>query len=242
MDRAGSLLFDTEPGKVTVPGYRNGDIDPAPAKRTDQSRYRLSETPCPGDRRALGSGYEHPHTTSPSGRLLPSVNSIGERLSWGIMVDRAEMSDAVVYQRSEYPSRGTWLLWLAAMLLVTFSVVVDFDRSADTAAELSAWFTLLVLWLVGMKLTVTVTFTELRLAFLPGWPRKRINRSDIRSVTPVRDWSSDARAVRSNSLMWVRSARDGVLIVLVTGKRLMVRADDPDALAAALSVSSDVGR
>ena len=150
------------------------------------------------------------------------------------------MSDAVTYQRSQYLSRRAWLLWLGAVLLSTFGVVVGFDRSADTAANLSAWFTLLVLWLVGMKLTVTVTFTELRLAFLPGWPRKRIDRSDIRSVTPVRDWSSDARAVRSNSLMWVRGARHGVLIVLVTGKRLMVRADDPDALAAALSVSSDV--
>ena len=103
-----------------------------------------------------------------------------------------------------------------------------------------AWSALLVVWLLLFKLTVTLTFTELRLAFLLGWPRKRINRSDIRSATPVRDWSSDARAVRSDSLMWVRGRRHGVLLVLVGGKSLMVCADDPDALAAVLSVSSDV--
>ncbi len=93
----------------------------------------------------------------------------------------------------------------------------------------------IAMWFLVLKLTVTVTFTELRLAFLLGWPRKRINRSDIRSVMPVRDWTRDARAVRSDSFMWISGRRQGVLIVLVGGKSLLVGADDADALVAVLN-------
>ena len=152
------------------------------------------------------------------------------------------MSDAVIYQRSQYPFRNVWLLWLAAGLLILAinTVAYAVGRRGMTAEDMvfsSVFLSVpLALWLLHLKVTVTVTFTELRLAFLLGWPRKRINRSDIRSVTPVHDWTRDARAVRrSNYYMWLHN-RQGILIVLVGGKSVMVCTDDSDTLVSVLNV------
>ena len=105
------------------------------------------------------------------------------------------------------------------------------EVAPEVLIPLSAWA---VVRLAMAKLTVTVTFAELRLAFLFGWPRKRIRRSGIRSTTPVRDPLSDARAVRSSTI-WNPRCRQGVLLVLVGGKSLTVGADEPDALISALN-------
>lgn len=146
------------------------------------------------------------------------------------------MSDAVIYERSQYPSRREWLFSLAVLLLVpAIDIVLDGGRWEITALDLIFETVLLVVRLLLVKLTVTLFFTELRLAYSLGWPRKRIKRSDIRSVTPVRDWSRDARAVRSNYLLWIQG-RQGVLLGLADGKSLFVGADDPDALVAALNL------
>ena len=113
--------------------------------------------------------------------------------------------------------------------------VFDVGPWETTAVELIFWSVFLVVWLLLLKVTVTVTSTELRLAFTLGWPRKRINRSDIRSLTPVRDWTRDARAVRSNYYFMRAHGRQGVLLLLAGGKSLMVGAEDPDSLVAALN-------
>ena len=150
------------------------------------------------------------------------------------------MSDAVIYQRWHYPSRGAWLLWLAAMLFpAIYPVVFDGWRWEIMDDALIVWSVLSVLWWPLLKLRVTVTLTEVRLAFTLGWPRKRINRSDIRSVTPVRDWTRDAHAVRSNYYYMQDRGRQGVLLVLKGGKSLMVSADDPDFLVATLKRAGD---
>ena len=145
------------------------------------------------------------------------------------------MSDPVVYQRSQFFSREQWILSLAPVLVIPAIAMVFGESFEEVAPEvsipLSAWA---VAWLAMAKLTVTVTFAEFRLAFLFGWPRKRIRRSDIRSTTPVRDPQSDARAVRSSTI-WNPRRRQGVLLVLVGGKSLTVGADDPDALISALN-------
>lgn len=122
------------------------------------------------------------------------------------------------------------------MLLPAFGRgVFDGGPWETTAVELIFWSVFLVVWLLLLKVTVTVTSTELRLVFTLGWPRKRINRSDIRSLTPVRDWTRDARAVRSNYYFMRTHGRRGVLLLLAGGKSLMVGAEDPDALVAALN-------
>ena len=155
----------------------------------------------------------------------------------------AEMSDTFVYRQSQYVSRLEAMLITAFVLLVWVGLIVGTVWRGLAGFE---WVVhvLLLLWGVGfavvmlgrIRLTVTVTNTDVHLVFLFGWPRKRIARSLIQSVMPLR--MSNWGAVNSSrlDLNWYLRGEDAVRIVLVRGKDLLVSTHEPDALIAALNV------
>ena len=99
-------------------------------------------------------------------------------------------------------------------------------------------FPALTLIYVGfLRLTVIVDCDEVRLAYTFGWPRRRIDRARIRSAVPQRIpwWYGWGIRRTPKGWMWNAWGRDAVLVSLAD-RGFLVGTDDPDGLAAALTL------
>ncbi len=92
---------------------------------------------------------------------------------------------------------------------------------------------------VFSRMDTVVTHEYIRVSFLPGWPRRTIALSRIRSARRVRTswlWGWGIRLTHRGWL-WNASGVQGVEIALEGGGRLRVGSDDVDGLLAALEAA-----
>ena len=145
------------------------------------------------------------------------------------------MDRTVLYRHSQAGPPAMWILvccwWIPVALLTG---VNDLGR----APYLLGLFPALTLIYVGfLRLTVIVDCDEVLLAYTFGWPRRRIDRARIRSAVPQRIplWCGWGIRRTPKGWMWSVWGRDAVRVTL-TEREFLIGTNDPDGLAAALTL------
>lgn len=144
--------------------------------------------------------------------------------------------DVPVYDRMQRGKLG----WLAFVFFVVEIVVITIARDDLGAIGILAVVlavTLIVLIIViASVMRVTVTADAIVVAFGRGWPKKRIDRSDVLAHRPVRNSWILGWGIRwfPGGTMWNVWGLDAVELELRSGRRFRIGTDDPDALVAAL--------
>lgn len=144
-------------------------------------------------------------------------------------------------QLYEQVQRGK-LLWLAFVFVVfeavILAVVGDELMGIALVATLAGVGLIVITIIVASTLTVTVTTDEVVLRFGWGWPRKRIQRTDILAHHPVRNSWILGWGIRwfPGGTMWNVWGLDAVELELNTGRRFRIGTDDVDGLTAVLAL------
>ena len=88
-----------------------------------------------------------------------------------------------------------------------------------------------------MSATTVVTFEHFEFRFAYGWPRTRLQRSEILShkITYISGWVGTGIRGVSGGWLWRVWGRSCVEIRKANGKRLVIGTDDPEGLSRALS-------
>ena len=140
-----------------------------------------------------------------------------------------------LYQRTQYTNTVLMALllfgWLPIVLLFGVRGAGGSLRFLVLPAALMAVF------FFGFRsLMVTVTATEVELAYTAGWPTKTIERASIVSAEPFRIpwWYGVGIRRTPKGWMWSVWGFDTVLLTLANGKGFMIGTDDPEGLASAL--------
>lgn len=140
-----------------------------------------------------------------------------------------------LYQRTQYANATLMVLllfgWLPIVLLFGVRGAGGSLRFLVLPAALMAVF------FFGFRsLMVTVTTTEVELAYTAGWPTKTIERASIVSAEPLRIpwWYGVGIRRTPNGWMWSVWGFDTVLLNLSDGRHFLIGTDDPEGLAAAL--------
>lgn len=140
-----------------------------------------------------------------------------------------------LYQRTQYAKATLMVLllfgWLPIVLLFGVRGAGGSLRFLVLPAALMAVF------FFGFRsLMVTVTTTEVELAYTAGWPTKTIERASIVSAEPLRIpwWYGVGIRRTPNGWMWSVWGFDTVLLNLSDGRHFLIGTDDPEGLSAAL--------
>ncbi len=88
-----------------------------------------------------------------------------------------------------------------------------------------------------MSATTVVTFEHFEFRFAYGWPRTRLQRSEILShkITYISGWVGTGIRGVSGGWLWRVWGRSCVEIRKANGKRLVIGTDDPEGLSRVLS-------
>lgn len=146
-------------------------------------------------------------------------------------------SQMIVYQRIQ-SARTTVLAKLYLILLLALVVgFLDPDTALPSLALMASVFVTAVLFLGFRSLMVTVTPSEVELAYSLGWPSKRIERSRITSVEPLQIpwWNGGGMHLISRGWIWNIWGIETVQLTFSDGSRLLIGTDDPEGLTSALS-------
>ena len=146
-------------------------------------------------------------------------------------------SQMIVYQRIQF-ARTTVLAKLYLILLLALVVgFLDPDTALPSLALMASVFVTAVLFLGFRSLMVTVTPSEVELAYSLGWPSKRIERSRITSVEPLQIpwWNGGGMHLISRGWIWNIWGIETVQLTFSDGSRLLIGTDDPEGLTSALS-------
>ncbi len=143
--------------------------------------------------------------------------------------------------KPHYEHRQYGKLWpLGVLYLIVIVVVVstfgDEMGASGVVSMLLGGAVVALALAVFSRLTVTVDTDEVQVAFGLGWPRKRIERSDVISHEPVRNsW------IYGWGIRWIKGGRlwnvwglDAVEIVRANGKKFRIGTDEPKKLDTAL--------
>ncbi|MDE0171209.1 MAG: hypothetical protein OXS29_17150 [bacterium] len=140
-----------------------------------------------------------------------------------------------LYQRTQYTNTTLMALllfgWLPIVLLFGLRGAGGSLRFLALPAALMAVF------FFGFRsLMVTVTTTEVQLAYTSGWPTKTIERASIVSAEPFRLpwWYGVGIRLTPKGWMWSVWGYDTVLLNLSDGSGFLIGTDDPEGLTAAL--------
>ena len=147
------------------------------------------------------------------------------------------MEGDVLYRRSQPAPPGWMALILYGPLAVIAAVGYAFrslEELLPALAPLAAVMT--VVFLGARRLTVSVTPSDLTVEYSLGWPRRRISRSEIVSAEPFRVpwWYGVGIRLTPKGWLWSVWGYRTVMLTRSNGRRFLVGADDPEALAAAL--------
>lgn len=145
------------------------------------------------------------------------------------------MDRAVLYRHSQASPPLVWILaccwWIPVALLLAAN---DLGRAPYV---LGMFPVVALIYVSFLRLTVTVDCDEALLAYTFGWPRRRIDRGRIISAVPYRIPWWYGWGIRRTPKGWIWNVwgRDAVLVTL-TGGGFLIGTDDPDGLAAALTL------
>lgn len=147
------------------------------------------------------------------------------------------MEGGFLYRRSQPAPPGWMALLLYGPLAVIAAVGFAFRSPGEmlpALAPLAAVMT--VVFLGARRLTVSVTPSDLTVEYSLGWPRRRVSRSEIVSAEPFRApwWYGVGIRLTPKGWLWSVWGYRTVMLTLSNGRRFLVGADDPEALAAAL--------
>lgn len=143
----------------------------------------------------------------------------------------------IVYQRTQ-SARTAVLAKLYLILLLALVVgFLDPDTALPSLALTTSILVTAVLFLGFRSLMVTVTPSELELAYSLGWPSKRLERSRIVSVEPLEVpwWDDGGIGLISKGWMWNIWGIETVQLTFSDGRRLLIGTDDPEGLTSALN-------
>ena len=186
----------------------------------------------------VGKGLEDPRW---AGRLMRNshVGAISVLVA-GVPSDERSTESRfrmIVYQRTQC-ARTLVLAKLYAVLLVALVVgFLDPDTALPALALTTSILVTAMLFLGFRSLMVTVTPSELELAYSLGWPTKRLERSRIVSVEPlgIRWWDGGGMGLISKGWMWNIWGVETVRLTFSDGQCLLIGTDDPEGLTSALS-------
>jgi hypothetical protein len=96
---------------------------------------------------------------------------------------------------------------------------------------------LVVVGLVGARLTVTVDDGSIRASFGWGWPRRRIAVSDVVDADIVHNSWWYGWGIRKVPRGWMfnNAGRDAIELTLVSGRVFRIGTDQPDELLGAIA-------
>lgn len=137
---------------------------------------------------------------------------------------------------------GTLLLTVMGILFAVVSTAATLSLMLSGAAFFGAWVSWLavvVLLTAGVmlaSLTVTVTPTELRVAFGAGLVHRTIPLAIVRGAEPVRNswWWGWGIRWTPYGWLWCVAGLDAVQITYASGKQFRVGTNQPKELSAAL--------
>ena len=146
-------------------------------------------------------------------------------------------SQMILYQRTQ-SARPAVLARLYLILLLALVVgFLDPDTALPSLALTASILVAAVLFLGLRSLMVTVTPSEVELAYSLGWPSKRIERSRILSVEPLEVpwWHGGGIHLISRGWLWNVWGIETVQLTFSDGSRLLIGTDDPEGLTSVLS-------
>ncbi|MCY4369825.1 MAG: hypothetical protein OXF41_10535 [bacterium] len=146
-------------------------------------------------------------------------------------------SQMILYQWTQ-SARPAVLARLYLILLLALIVgFLDPDTALPSLALMTSVFVTAVLFLGFRSLMVTVTPSDVELAYSLGWPSKRIERSRIVSVEPLEVpwWDGGGVHLISRGWIWNVWGIETVQLTFSDGSRLLIGTDDPEGLTSALS-------
>ncbi len=126
--------------------------------------------------------------------------------------------------------------WLPLVIITMWVWADEGALSASLPWLILAALSVSVFFLGFRTLRVSVTPTEVELAYALGWPRKRIPRADIESAESFRIpwWYGAGVRGTPKGVMWSVWGFDTVLLTLAGGRGFLIGTDDPDGLVTAL--------
>ena len=152
------------------------------------------------------------------------------------------MEETLIYRRRQYTRLAAavpmYYGWMLVVVVVLLGVGIEPEELVEIGRFLLIPLAIVtVLFLAFRSLMVSVTPTHVEVAYFFGWPRRRIERTDIVSVEPFRIpwWYGIGIRATPKGWMWSVWGRSTVLLTLANGKRFLIGTDDPDGLAAALA-------
>lgn len=140
----------------------------------------------------------------------------------------------MVYQRRQYASVVVMSFlcygWLVVVVAVLLGMGVETKDLVDVVPSLLIPVVFMsVAFLAFRSLMVLVTASQVELACSFGWPRKRIERSEIVSAVPLRIpwWYGVGIRATPKGWMWNVSGINTVLLTLANGKGLLTARTTP---------------
>ncbi len=139
------------------------------------------------------------------------------------------------YRHTQKGQLILWALWTAAAI----QLVIAFAVNQLVVWQIIGAVTVLLLligWLFS-SLTVSVSESELKWHFGPGFWRKSIARADIKSAEPVKTKWWYGWGIRYTPRGWLYnvSGFDAVAVTEHSGRTTLIGTDKPDALVAVLT-------
>ena len=134
------------------------------------------------------------------------------------------------------------LLGLVITVVATLGVIVAVAADSETGAIVlltAGWIPLIGLIVLAFsRLRVVVDSTDVRIAFLFGWPRKAIPLADVVSAEPVRNkwWYGWGIRRTPQGWMWNVHGLDAVELSLANGKTFRIGTDEPQDLVGAITI------
>lgn len=125
-------------------------------------------------------------------------------------------------------------LYYGSLLVV---VIAGFRSLVSAMPLLVGLLAVVSVFYFGFRiLMVTVTSSQVELAYSTGWPRKQIERSSIVSATPLRIpwWYGLGISRTPKGWMWSIWGLEAVEVTFSDGRCFLIGTDDPEGLADAL--------
>lgn len=147
------------------------------------------------------------------------------------------MSD-VIYQHTQRSS----IIFPMMLVLTALFTVIAYQITGPTELRLIFFgiaALIAVISVVMSRLTVTVDQTHLSWVFAFSFWRKSVPLKDIATVEVIKTNWLDGWGIRLTHRGWLYNVEgfDAVKVELVSGKRVLVGTDQPDALVAALKTT-----
>ena len=145
----------------------------------------------------------------------------------------------IVYQRTQYTRSAVLATFFGILLLVLVVGFLDPATALPLPGLVATFVVVSVVFLGYRSLMVTVTPSEVRLAYALGWPNKTIERSRIVAAEPLRIpwWYGGGVRRTPKGWMWNIWGLQTVQITFSDGKRFLIGTDDPEGLTRGFPLS-----